>query len=101
MNVARFGTRFAAVCTSTVMAAAAVAAPAQAVGTAKPLGTRSLAAVLTQDTGGFDRNARDFDILTAAALAVLEAKPDSPVTVLTDGTVALTAFVPNDGAFQR
>jgi uncharacterized surface protein with fasciclin (FAS1) repeats len=65
------------------------------------LGTRSLAAVLTRDTGGFDRNGRDFDVLTAAALAVLKAKPDSPVKVLTDGTVALTAFIPTDAAFRQ
>jgi uncharacterized surface protein with fasciclin (FAS1) repeats len=34
-------------------------------------------------------------------LAVLDAKPGSPVKVLTDGSVALTAFVPNDGAFRQ
>ena len=64
-------------------------------------GTQSLAAVLTRDTSGFDRHGRDFDVLTAAVLAVLEAKPDSPVKVLTDGTVALTAFIPTDAAFQQ
>ncbi|WP_203931523.1 fasciclin domain-containing protein [Virgisporangium ochraceum] len=70
-------------------------------GSAAPSGTRSLAAVLTSDTSGFDRRPHDFDILTSAVLAVLSAKPTSPVKVLTDGTVALTAFVPNDAAFQR
>lgn len=40
-------------------------------------------------------------MLTAAVLAVLEAKPNSPVKVLTDGTVALTAFIPTDAAFQQ
>jgi uncharacterized surface protein with fasciclin (FAS1) repeats len=65
------------------------------------LGTRSLAAVLTRDTGGFDRNGRDFDVLTAAVQAVLQARPDSPVKVLTDGSVALTAFIPNDTAFRK
>ena len=34
-------------------------------------------------------------------LAVLAAKPDSPVGVLTDGTVPLTAFIPNDASFRR
>jgi uncharacterized surface protein with fasciclin (FAS1) repeats len=57
--------------------------------------------VLTSDTSGFDRRPHDFDILTKAVLTVLSAKPNSPVKVLTDGTVALTAFVPNDAAFQR
>ena len=31
---------------------------------------------------------------------MLGAKPNSPVKVLTDGTVPLTAFIPNDRAFQ-
>jgi uncharacterized surface protein with fasciclin (FAS1) repeats len=65
----------------------------------KPLGTNSLAAVLTAKSS-FDKNSKNFDILTAAVLAVLQAKPDSAVKVLTDGTVALTAFIPNDGAFK-
>ena len=64
------------------------------------LGTRSLAQVLTRDTGGFDRNGRDFDVVTAAVLAVLEAKPGSAVGVLTDGTKPVTAFLPNDTAFR-
>jgi len=64
-------------------------------------GTRSLAAVLTAHGGGtFDRNWYDYDIVTQAVLAVLGAKPSSPVGALTDGTVALTAFLPNDRAFQ-
>lgn len=65
------------------------------------LGTRSLAEVLLSDGNTFDDNWRDYDIVTEAALAVLAAKPTSPVSVLTDGTVALTAFIPNDRAFQR
>jgi uncharacterized surface protein with fasciclin (FAS1) repeats len=64
-------------------------------------GTTSLAAVLTADRSGFDRNGRDFDILTAAVLAVLKAKPASPVAVLTDGSTALTAFLPTDTAFEK
>src|SRR3954470_22313385 len=64
-------------------------------------GTTSLAQVLAKDKSGFDRNGADFDILTAAVLAVLKAKPNSPVKVLTDGKTALTAFVPTDTAFRR
>ncbi len=65
------------------------------------LGDRSLAAVLTAKGGGtFDRNWYDYDIVTQAVLAVLGAKPDSPVKALTEGTTALTAFLPNDRAFQ-
>ena len=62
-------------------------------------GTTSLAAVLTSTPQAFDTNHADYDILTAAILAVLKAKPDSPVKVLTDGGTALTAFIPTDQAF--
>lgn len=63
-------------------------------------GTRSLAAVLAADGDTFDRNWKDYDILTQAVGAVLAAKPSSPVSVLADGTVPLTAFLPNDRAFR-
>lgn len=63
-------------------------------------GTTSLAQVLAADGDMFDRNPYDFDVLDQAVAAVLEAKPSSPVAVLADGTVPLTAFVPNDRAFQ-
>ena len=49
---------------------------------------------------GSTDNWYDYDIVTEAVLAVLAAKPDSAVGVLTDGTVPLTAFIPNDRAFQ-
>lgn len=64
------------------------------------LGTKSLVAVLSADKNGFDANSKDFDVLTAAVKAVLAAKPHSAVGVLADGKVALTAFVPTDGAFR-
>lgn len=64
-----------------------------------PIGTKSLASILTAKNS-FDRDTKNFDILTAAVLAVLKAKPDSAVKALTDGNVALTAFIPNDGAFK-
>jgi uncharacterized surface protein with fasciclin (FAS1) repeats len=79
------------------MTGAAVAAGPAAV--AAP-GTTSLASVLASDGDTFDRNWHDFDILDQAVGAVLAAKPDSPVAVLADGTVPLTAFIPNDRAFQ-
>ena len=63
-------------------------------------GTRSLASVLAADGDTFDRNWSDYDVLTQAVGAVLAAKPNSPVGVLADGTVPLTAFLPNDRAFQ-
>lgn len=68
---------------------------------AKPSGTKSLASVLLADKEGFDHDDHDYDIVTAAVVAVLKAKPSSKVAVLTDGKVPLTAFVPNDKAFRR
>lgn len=62
---------------------------------------KPLSEVLTWDGNTFDRNGKDFDIVTQAVLAVLDAKPSSPVGVLTDGGVRLTAFVPNDAAFKK
>jgi uncharacterized surface protein with fasciclin (FAS1) repeats len=62
------------------------------------LGSNSLAAVLTAKNS-FDKNKNNFDIVTAAVLAVLKAKPASDVAYLTDGNIPVTAFIPNDGAF--
>ncbi|MEU4242498.1 fasciclin domain-containing protein [Actinoplanes sp. NPDC026619] len=90
--------RTAAVATAAVVVSTLAPAPADA--HTKGLGTRSLASVLTAHGSGFDRNGRDYDILTAAVLAVLKAKPASPVGVLTDGKTALTAFLPTDRAFE-
>ncbi len=89
--------------TAALIAACAVAgiqSPSSASQGGEPTGTRSLAEVLTSDGDTFDHNSRDYDILTEAVLAVLGAKPDSPVKVLTQGDVALTAFLPNDFSFK-
>ena len=78
-------------------ATALVAAPAANAAT----GNNSLASVLgVGDKAGFDKVGTDYDVVTAAAEAVLGAKPDSPVGLLADGKVALTAFIPNDRAFE-
>jgi len=63
-------------------------------------GTTSMATVLTADGNQFDKNSKDFDVLTEAVLAVLANNPNSAVKVLTDGTVALTVFAPTDEAFR-
>lgn len=86
----------------TVALASTLAAPAAMAATpsSTPPGTRSLAAVLTSDGNRFDSNWYDYDIVTEAVLAVLKAKPTSPVGLLTNGNVPLTAFIPNDRAFQ-
>jgi uncharacterized surface protein with fasciclin (FAS1) repeats len=59
----------------------------------------SLAEVLTSDNNTFDRNSGDFDIATEAVLAVVGAKPGTPVALLADPSAKLTAFVPTDQAF--
>jgi len=83
-------------------AAILMAAPSAAsAAPAAPTGTRSLAAVLTANGNGqFDGNPFDYDIVTQAVLAVVAAKPASPVGLLTKGDVALTAFLPPDFAFR-
>jgi len=83
------------------LAGTLVAPAAQAHTSHHPLGTRSLATVLAADGHGFDRRAKDYDVLDAAVGAVLTAKPDSAVAVLADGTTPVTAFLPNDRAFRR
>jgi len=88
------------VLTAPAAGAAVTTSPAAASTSSHTLGTKSLVAVLSADKNGFDANSKDFDILTAAVVAVLKAKPHSPVGVLADGKVALTAFIPTDGAFR-
>lgn len=91
------------VCTTLVgatLAAASIAVTAPAASAGDP-GTASLAELLASDGNRFDLIPGDYDILDQAVLAVLTAKPDSPVGILADGTQALTAFIPNDGAFRR
>ncbi len=92
--------RLAAALSAGALAVTLTAGSAASTATAASSGTTSLASVLLADGDTFDRRWSDYDIVTQAALAVLEAKPDSPVSVLTDGTVPLTAFLPNDRAFR-
>jgi uncharacterized surface protein with fasciclin (FAS1) repeats len=89
-------TKLAAVLFAGTLATGLAVAPAHAAP-----GEQSLAAVLTADGNGtFDNNWYDYDIVTQAVLGVLAAKPNSNVKLLTDGSVALTAFIPNDRAFR-
>ncbi len=94
------GAASSAAFTTAASAAARSTSTAKPAVAAHPLGTKSLASVLLADKSGFDHNGKDFDILRAAVLAVLKAKPNSPVKVLTDGNTALTAFLPTDQAFE-
>ena len=75
---------------------AADAAPA----TQHKAGNKSIAQLLAKDGTKLDHNWNDFDILEQAVLAVVGAKPSSPVALLTDGSVRLTAFAPTDAAFR-
>jgi len=63
--------------------------------------TPSVADVLAADGVAFDHNWHDFDIVEKAVLTVLDAKPGSPVSLLTDRQASLTVFAPTDRAFQR
>jgi uncharacterized surface protein with fasciclin (FAS1) repeats len=89
---------------ATLAAGPAVLALAPSANAAAPKPT-SLASILLADTKNgaptFDKKGTDFDILTAAVLGVLKAKPKSPVSVLTKANVKLTAFLPTDNAFER
>jgi uncharacterized surface protein with fasciclin (FAS1) repeats len=87
----------------TALTVAAALAGGAALATAAPSsakGKRSLAKVLTADGNTFDKRSGDFDVVTEAVLAVLGAKPDSAVGVLTKGKQRVTAFVPTDQAFR-
>ena len=93
MTIKRTLAATTAVAATTALGVGLAVAPA----TAKQ-GTAPLAGVLV-DQNQFDKNGRDYDIVTEAVLAVLASKPQSPVSALTDGKVRLTAFVPQDRAF--
>jgi uncharacterized surface protein with fasciclin (FAS1) repeats len=91
--------RVPALIATSALALTALAATAPANAKVAP-GDDSLAGVLTSDGNKFDKNKNDFDILTEAALAVIGAKPDSPVALLADGSTRLTVFAPTDEAFR-
>ncbi|HRD62932.1 fasciclin domain-containing protein [uncultured Nocardioides sp.] len=94
-------TRLAALTAGALVATGVgIGVPADAATQHDRAGTKSLAKVLAADGTKLDRNWEDFDILEQAVLAVLAAKPTSPVALLTDGSVRLTAFLPTDQAFR-
>jgi uncharacterized surface protein with fasciclin (FAS1) repeats len=91
--------RVSAALAASALAITAIPAMAPAAN-AKAIGEDSLAGLLTSDGNTFDKNKNDFDIVTEAALAIVGAKPDSPVALLADGTQRLTVFAPTDQAFR-
>lgn len=64
------------------------------------LGTTSLASALNIDQPVFDSNWENYDIMVHLVNRVLAAKPDSDLVKLKDGTIPLTAFIPDDFAFR-
>lgn len=92
--------RVPAILAASALALGAVQATAPAASAAKAPGEDSLAALLTSDGDTFDKNKADFDIVTEAALAIVAAKPKSPVALLADGSTRLTVFAPTDEAFR-
>jgi uncharacterized surface protein with fasciclin (FAS1) repeats len=96
-----FAARLAAVTAGALVATGlGLAGSAGAATTHDRAGNRSLAVVLAKDGTRLDHNWQDFDILEQAVLAVIAAKPHSPVALLTDGSVRLTVFAPTDQAFR-
>ncbi|MBL0748990.1 fasciclin domain-containing protein [Nocardioides baculatus] len=91
--------RVSALLAISALALGAITAAAPAAN-AKAVGEDSLATLLTSDGDQFDKNAKDFDILTEAAFAVVAAKPGSPVALVADGTKRATVFAPTDQAFR-
>lgn len=89
--------RTTALLAASTLAAAAV--PAFAPAPASAAGDKPIASVLTSDGNRFDQK-NDFDIVTEAALAVIDAKPGSPVAILADGSKRATVFAPTDQAFR-
>ncbi|SFB16123.1 Fasciclin domain-containing protein [Nocardioides alpinus] len=92
--------RVSALLATSALALGAVSATAPAASAKVAPGENSLAALLTSDGDQFDKNKADFDIVTEAALAVVGAKPGSPVALIADGSQRLTVFAPTDQAFR-
>ena len=92
--------RVPALLVASALALGALSATAPAASAQAAPGEDSLAGLLTSDGNKFDKNKNDFDIVTEAALAVVAAKPGTPVALLADGTTRLTVFAPTDQAFR-
>ena len=92
--------RVPALLATSALALGAITAAAPSASAQRAAGEDPLAALLTSDGDQFDNNAKDFDILTEAALAVVGAKPGSPVALVADGTKRATVFAPTDQAFR-
>jgi hypothetical protein len=98
----RISTRLVATASALTLAAAGTALAAPTAMASGYTGTTPLSDVLLADGDTFDDNIWDYDIVTQAALTVIDATGgDTDVALLTQGDVALTAFIPRDIAFYR
>ena len=57
--------------------------------------------ILADADGKFDKNSRDYDIIGEVVLAIVTSGIDTQLGASLDPDVELTAFLPNDRAFQR
>lgn len=100
MNLKRILTIFTTAALVSATVAFSPAANAQEEAAAKP-GLNALTNVLNVANYSFDSDLNDFDILTYLVLDVMGTKPNSAVWALSDGNVAMTAFIPTDRAFKK
>lgn len=96
MNISMRGLTATLATSAVALTGVLAATPAQAADRPK-----SLAQVLAADGHRFDKKWGDLDILDAAVMAVLDAKPKSPVGILAKKKAKLTAFLPTDRAFRQ
>jgi len=96
----RLGSILAGLASMSLLISITATVPAQAA--VRPdIGTNSLQAFFTADGDQFDTKWNDFDVATEITAKVLSAKPGSALKAVTNGNVALTAFVPTDRAFRK
>ena len=90
--------RYAALFTASALVLSPIS-PAQA--EEEALKTMPLTEVLNLPRASFDDNLGDYDIFTQLFMDVWGALPESAVSAISQGDVALTAFVPTDRAFRK
>lgn len=90
--------RFAAVATATALLVSPMSIANAETGNLRMM---PLTEVIDLGNPKFDTNLGDYDIFTSVFLDVWIARSKTPVQVIADGTVRLTAFIPTDRAFRK
>lgn len=90
--------RYAALFTASALVLSPIS-PARA--DEEALKTMPLTEVLNLPRASFDNNLGDYDVFTQVFMDVWGALPESAVSAISQGDVALTAFVPTDRAFRK